>query len=395
MLAVIETHPIQYHAPVYRALQAKFNVPVTAIYGSDFSARRYRDREFATDVAWDVDLLGGYSHVFLSRVGAGHQPDVNAISAEGLHTAIAAVAPAATMVVGYSPAFHRHAWYAAWRYGAPVLFRGEASDEAQTRNRIKRLARDAALGVAYRSCARVLYIGTRARRHYRAHGVTDDRLVFAPYCVDTTPFQCDETARGQLRPATRAEWGMRPDDVVVLFSGKLSARKGVDLLVPALRQLPSALRQRIALVCAGDGDLRSALAAEAAGEPAVRLLIAGHQTQQALSRCYHAADLLVLPSLHAETWGLVVNEALHHGVPCVVSNRVGCAPDLIDGVTGIVCEADSAAALAHAIVKTHARSADPAVRQACRDKVAAYSVDHAAAGIADAYAAVTGKRVAA
>ena len=46
MLAVIESHPVQYHAPVYRAVQRDFGVPVTAIYGSDFSVAGYRDREF-------------------------------------------------------------------------------------------------------------------------------------------------------------------------------------------------------------------------------------------------------------------------------------------------------------------------------------------------------------
>ena len=46
MLAVIETHPIQYHAPVYRAVQSEFGISVTAIYGSDFSVVGYRDQEF-------------------------------------------------------------------------------------------------------------------------------------------------------------------------------------------------------------------------------------------------------------------------------------------------------------------------------------------------------------
>jgi hypothetical protein len=50
MLAVIETHPIQYHAPVYRLLQSKYGVPVTAIYGSDFSVSRYHDAEFGADL---------------------------------------------------------------------------------------------------------------------------------------------------------------------------------------------------------------------------------------------------------------------------------------------------------------------------------------------------------
>jgi hypothetical protein len=37
MLAVLETHSVQYHAPVYLALGSQFGIPVTAIYGPDFS----------------------------------------------------------------------------------------------------------------------------------------------------------------------------------------------------------------------------------------------------------------------------------------------------------------------------------------------------------------------
>jgi glycosyltransferase involved in cell wall biosynthesis len=393
MLAVVETHPIQYHAPVYRALQARHGVPVTAIYGSDFSAKRYRDPEFAADLAWDTDLLGGYGQVFLSRAEAGHRPDVGSLTAAGLQAALAAVRPSATLIVGYSPSFHRQAWYAAWRYGAPILFRGEASDEAQARNRLKRLARDAALGVAYRSCARVLYIGVKARRHYRMHGVPADRLVFAPYCADTAPFDPGEQARERMRAQARADLGIAADDIVILFSGKLSARKGVTVLTAALDAMPRDVRSRTALVCAGDGELRPVLEARTCAQ--VRTIVAGVQPQRALSRFYHMADLLALPSLHAETWGLVVNEALHHGLPAVVSDRVGCAPDLIDGRTGLVCAADRPAELSQAILRVSTWSGDPATREACRAKVAGYTVERAAAGLADAYAAVTGRKVAA
>ena len=70
-LVVIETHPVQYHAPVYRELQKSCGIPVTAIYGSDFSVAGYRDREFGATFAWDTDLLAGYTSVFLERVAAG------------------------------------------------------------------------------------------------------------------------------------------------------------------------------------------------------------------------------------------------------------------------------------------------------------------------------------
>src|SRR2546425_4757453 len=67
-LVVIETHPVQYRTPVYRTLQQRYGVPVTVIYGSDFSVAGYHDCEFGNTFAWDGDLLSGYRSVFLSRV---------------------------------------------------------------------------------------------------------------------------------------------------------------------------------------------------------------------------------------------------------------------------------------------------------------------------------------
>ncbi|HEV3116334.1 MAG TPA: glycosyltransferase, partial [Gemmataceae bacterium] len=56
---------------------------------------------------------------------------------------------------------------------------------------------------------------------------------------------------------------------------------------------------------------------------------AGFMNQTEISRAYVAADCLVLASDHGETWGLVVNEALASGLPCVVSSACGCAEDMV------------------------------------------------------------------
>jgi glycosyltransferase involved in cell wall biosynthesis len=389
MLAVIETHPVQYHAPVYRAV-ARRGVPVTAIYGSDFSVAGYHDQEFDTAFSWDTDLLAGYESRFLSRTGESGARDDREVSTRGLGRTLAEVRPDAVLVVGYSPGFHRGAWFEAWKRRVPILFRGETSDAARDRGRLRERLRHAALSCAYRTCARCLYIGRHSYAHLRRHGVGDDRLVFSPYCVDDRSFEASDVARERWRAPTRAAMDVAPDRIVVCFSGKLSERKGVDLLAPAVRALPAEDRRRIVLLFVGDGERRAALEALAAGPPAVEVRFAGFQNQGALSRYYHAADVLVLPSRHSETWGLVVNEALLHGVPVVASDRVGCAPDLVVADrTGAVFAAGDVEALARALASVLRLVGRTDVRRACREHVARYSVDAAAAGIVEAYAAVT------
>jgi glycosyltransferase involved in cell wall biosynthesis len=386
MLLVIQTHPVQYHAPVYRALQQDFDVPVTAIYGSDFSVVGYADREFGTNLAWDTDLLGGYNSLFLSRVAQGGAKSDSEATTHGLRDALDQSQPKAILLLGYSPRFHRNAFFTARRCRVPLLFRGETTDHARNRSTAKAWLRDRALQWLYGRCSRLLFVGQRSRDHYRRLGCVENKLIFSPYCVDPSPFQPTEADRARLREATRAELGLGPNDLALLFSGKLSPRKGPDLLVNAVKTLPAMLREKVALLFLGDGELKVTLAASAQALPLVRTHFLGFHNQTGLSRFFHAADLFVLPSVLSETWGLVVNEALHHGVPAVVSDAVGCAPDLVsEDQTGVLCEKGSASALAAAIEHAMKLVHRSEIREACRKRVGGYSVRFAAEGIAQGY----------
>jgi glycosyltransferase involved in cell wall biosynthesis len=60
---------------------------------------------------------------------------------------------------------------------------------------------------------------------------------------------------------------------------------------------------------------------------------------------------VVLPSEYGETWGLVINEAMATGLPAIVSDRVGCARDLVvDGKTGAVTPFGEPSAIARMLV---------------------------------------------
>jgi len=100
----------------------------------------------------------------------------------------------------------------------------------------------------------------------------------------------------------------------------------------------------------GDGPRRTALEAQVA-----RLDLGGHVRfpgfcqYDELPAYYGLADALVLASTH-EQWGLVVNEAMAAGLPVLVSERCGCAPDLVvEGETGYTFDPYDEAAIADAV----------------------------------------------
>lgn len=386
MLTVLETHPVQYHAPVYRYLAQSCGVCVSAVYGSDFSVAGYQDAEFGTQVAWDTDLLSGYPHQFLSHRATGGAASYDEVVPAGLLPAVQGIQPNALMVLGYWHPFDRAAIQVARQLGLPLFFRGETNDAAVNRAWWKALIRDLMLRRLYARCQALLYVGQRSLHHYQRLGARPDQLFFSPYCVDASTFSPGDDS---LRRSTRERLGISPDKTVLMFSGKLSDRKGVDLIPAAVNTLPPSLRRRVHLLFLGDGALRESLEAACAG---LSSSFVGFQNQSALSSFYLAADALLLPSRQLETWGLVVNEAMLHGLPCIVSDRVGSQPDLVlPGDTGEVCQAGDAESLAQAITKLLSRIHDDGLATRCQHLVSTYSVAAAAQGIARAWQGMSKK----
>ena len=178
-----------------------------------------------------------------------------------------------------------------------------------------------------------------------------------PHAVDNQMFAAAAAPyqHPDVRAAARRRWGIEPDAFVVLFVGKL---------VPSKRPL-NVVRAVARLAPGRDADgrrLRPARGSRCAPKrrgSASRCKMVGFLNQSQLGEPYALADCLTLPSDFPETWGLVVNEALATGLPCVVSNAVGCAPDLIrDGETGYVYPLDDIEALAMTLAKVRHRKAE-------------------------------------
>lgn len=388
MLTVIDTHPVPYRAPVYRVLQEQFGIPVTVVYGSDYSIAGYHDEEFGLAVKWDtgLDLLSGYRSIFLSRVANGGARSFDEISARGLGKTMRSVEPSAVLLTGYATRFNQSGFYHAWKMQLPILFRAETTDHARRRSRLKSFIRDHTLTFCYRKTSKLLYIGKHSYDHFRRLGSPGEKLVFSPYCVDTAPFRADENGRETLRQETRSRIGLRHDQIAILFSGKLTARKRPDLILEAVKLMPKEIRDRFALIFLGSGEMADSLAQSADADPATQVFFAGFQHQGDLSAFYHAADLFVLPSQESETWGVVVNEALHHGLPCILSDAVGSALDLIGaGKTGFTFRSGSAPELSSALQAATGMLGRAEIRDICRKKVGSYTVEMAAMGIAEAY----------
>lgn len=143
-------------------------------------------------------------------------------------------------------------------------------------------------------------------------------------------------------------------DPVVLSVARLVRRKGQDRLIEAW---PAVLAQvpRAKLLLAGDGPMRARLTAAAAAFGG-SVIVTGPVSDQDLPRYLATADVFASPSrddrhgLQTEGLGLSTLEAAASGVPVVVGDSGGSSQSLIDGVTGLLVDARTAAPLASALI---------------------------------------------
>jgi glycosyltransferase involved in cell wall biosynthesis len=215
--------------------------------------------------------------------------------------------------------------------------------------------------------------GPHVSGYVRARGAR--RVHEAPQAVDAE-FWSAPVDPAAARAHRRAAWQ-------ALFVGRLEREKGVHTLLKAWRRagLPAS---DAALVLAGEGPSRPA-------SPIPGTWLEGDRDPVEVRNFYAASDVVVVPSLPTRTfrepWGMVVNEAMHQGLPVIATDAVGAAAGGLvrDGRNGLVVAAGDPDALAGALRRLHD---DPATRArmgaAARTDVATYTHEAWAGGMARA-----------
>lgn len=349
MLAILTTHPIQYQVPLWKRLAARGNVPFRVFYMSAQGLESRFDPGFGQAVAWDLDLLGGYDHEFIDVVETSQQASSFwLILKPGFAARLNASGATTLWVQGWQVAAYWQAIWTARREGMQTWLRGDTNLASGSPSPLiwpKTMLRKQLLG----GVDRFLYVGERNRAFYLSQGVRPQDLYFAPHSVDNERFAHRAGEEREKRGEVRAQWAIPDDAFCVLFAGKLEPKKRPHDLLAAVAQLQrNEPDRRLHILWVGSGQLGPSLrdgcnvlfGQDAGGHsctadhPAASFT--GFLNQSEITKAYVAADCLVLPS-KSETWGLVVNEAMASGLPCIVSDACGCADDLVAPISRDFC----------------------------------------------------------
>ena len=306
-VAVVHNHWIHYKDLLFQAMASR-DLDFIVLFTARQSSRRL-ERDPFQHCAYPYWIAhdGPYETVRQAAV------------ARRVWRALGRVRPSCVIISGWYDAAAWSAWLWSRAHNVPMILWAESNAFDRSRHApleaIKRI---------YTRPFRAAHVYGRSNEEYLLKlGVPRDRIFTKRAVLDTGLFQ------PRPRPSPR------PPAKTLVFVGRLSPEKNLHRLLLALGQVPQdAARPRLLLRIVGYGPLEQALRCEVARlalQPFVEFR--GPAAQSDLPAIYSAADALVLPST-SEPWGLVVNEAMCCGLPVLVSNRCGCAADLVTPETG-------------------------------------------------------------
>lgn len=266
-------------------------------------------------------------------------------------------------LAGLGPILTRHHAASRWIY----LCHSLAHEEYETRQRstgstlasLRRLAnlraRRSVEQAVMSRCHRVAVLSQFMRqRVIGAHGILTDGIALIPGAVDPHAFVPLEDRR-----LAQAALNL-PDNRTILFTVRnLVPRMGLESLLCAIEMLKST-QHELMLVIGGEGPLHAQLQADIRRkrlDHVVRLI--GFIPESQLSHYYQAADLVLMPSLQLEGFGLVMVEAMACGTP-VLGTPVGAIPEILNQIDPIlVAEGVDGRSIGRAIERVLRRLQEP------------------------------------
>jgi glycosyltransferase involved in cell wall biosynthesis len=267
---------------------------------------------------------------------------------------------------GYYDAPSRHALMtvARRRPGMISLFWSETTHEDHPR----RSWRERAKSHLISRFDGALVAGEAHMKYMVSLGMPPERIANIGTCVDNKHFaEAADAARNRPRP-------LDLPNRYALYVGRIVPKKNLHTLVRAYATYRARIDDPIDLVIVGAGTDEESLRAFVNSSKIQGIRFLGLRSERELPALYAHADYLVLPS-NSEPWGLVVNEAMACALPAIVSNRCGCADELIeDGRTGFRFDPTDARALAQLMERASTLDLDAMGRRA-RERIADYSPD--------------------
>jgi glycosyltransferase involved in cell wall biosynthesis len=327
----INTHPIQYFAPLYREINKSNLFKLKVIFLSDHGIEEDFDNEFNSKFKWDIPLTEGYDFEILKNISLnpGVYKGFFGIINFSIFRKLFFQKKSIIIVHGWSPLSCFISIIISKLFGHITCLRAETPlIHELKKNKIILIFRKILFKYfLFNFVDYFLYIGNQNKKFYKFYGVNSSKLIFTPYSVNNDKFTNLYHKNINRKLELKKELGFNLKKKIILFSGKLINKKNpVDLL----RSVISLNRKDLFIVFMGDGLLRKKINEVARKNNFINYNITGFINQSEIYKYYLISDLFVMCSGEGETWGLSTNEAMNFNLPIIISDMTGCSSDLVN-----------------------------------------------------------------
>lgn len=350
-LAVVSTHPIQYHTPIFRSLENSKLLKLKVFFGCKHGLVDSIDKDFLVSFKWDYDITKGFKYQFLSNLSIKHLSGVRGIilAIKSLPK-ILKFKPNYVLVFSYTPTFIFFLSIFLNLFNIKLILRAETSDIALSRTKTKLFIRQKILKLFYKNFVHFFPIGSKSYDHYISLSIPKKFLTKVNYSIDVEFFNNQFKKWSSKKNMIKKSLGISSNQYVFLYCGKMFKPKNPLLIPKAFGKLSNDFLKNITLIAIGDGIMRKDFEDQCKFLLNKRSIFLGFKNQSEIAKYYSISDALIIPSMSGETWGLVVNEALQFGLKVLASNKVGSSYDLINnGLNGYIFENNNSQDLANSI----------------------------------------------
>lgn len=330
-IAIINSHPIQYFAPLYKELNKVNDFEITALYLSDLNLKPSIDPGFKQEIKWDVNMLDGYNYKFIGKYQINRPNGFWSLIVPQLWKEIRDSDYDVIWLHGYNFAAYLVAFVAAKSKGIKVFFRGESHLKLK-RSLVNKIIHKIFCKIFFKNIDAFLAIGSANKDYYKSFGVSEKNISLVPYTIDNNRFRMNENLLDEKVKKFKTEIGLSNHPTIIFASKFMERKRPQDLLEAAKILQQNELQFNILFV--GSGELENNLHDLVKKYNLKNIFFQGFVNQSSLPKIYAACDIFVLPSVN-EPWGLVINEVMSCGLPVVVAKGIGAVDDLVqDGYNG-------------------------------------------------------------
>lgn len=311
-LLILQTHPIQYYAPIYRALAQRDRIEVKVIYLTDAGAMTYHDPGFGQQIQWDIPLLEGYEYRVLQPgteithrgFWQRHDSDLVRVLAEEW--------PDWIFLYGYASRMNWSAWCWSHQNGIKLAYTSDSNGRdifPNLKTRLKQLL----LRPFFRQFDCFFSPSDANQKYLLYFGVDVTRIVFSPFAIDFNRFS--DTHRFTITAQRIHHF---------IWAGKMIERKRPQDFIHALMLLHRRGLKKVRACIVGDGPMLNSLQGTADQcLPVGMLNWCGFVNQNQMPNILCQAQVLVFTS-EKEPYGLIATEAAACGLALIVSENIGC-----------------------------------------------------------------------